>query len=33
LRQASRIFAENEKAGGFFSKGARIYLLLEATSP
>lgn len=24
-----QIFAENEKAGGFFSKGARIYLLLE----
>lgn len=23
------IFAENEKAGGFFSKGARIYLLLD----
>ena len=23
------IFAENEKAGGFFSKGARMYLLLE----
>jgi CRP/FNR family cyclic AMP-dependent transcriptional regulator len=25
----SRIFVENEKATGFFSKGARIYLLLE----
>lgn len=24
-----QIFVENEKAGGFFSKGARIYLLLE----
>lgn len=24
-----QIFAENEKAGGFFSKGARIYLLLD----
>jgi CRP-like cAMP-binding protein len=24
-----QIFAENEKASGFFSKGARIYLLLE----
>ena len=24
-----RIFAENEKAGGFFAKGAHIYLLLE----
>jgi CRP-like cAMP-binding protein len=25
----SQIFVENEKAGGFFSKGARVYLLLE----
>ncbi len=25
----TQIFVENEKAGGFFSKGARIYLLLE----
>jgi hypothetical protein len=25
----SRIFVENEKATGFFAKGARIYLLLE----
>ncbi len=24
-----QIFAENEKAGGLFSKGARIYLLLD----
>lgn len=24
-----QIFVENEKAGGFFSKGARIYLLLD----
>ena len=24
-----QIFAENEKSGGFFSKGARIYLVLE----
>ena len=23
------IFAENEKAGGFFAKGARMYLLLD----
>ena len=25
----TQIFAENEKTSGFFSKGARIYLLLE----
>ena len=26
------IFSENEKAGGLFSKGARMYLLLEGES-